>query len=308
MTAGFTPEQIADIQKFFENNDFTSFMSVERRPAPSGKEAVVFKKAKDIFKANWLKNLLPLGVKRPMKNFSNDFPIRFLQNMDGDEFAEKIAHLHEDDEEFKKALDTFFEMYGDQIYAGLESYSKNYGRKIEDLTDDEIVFVVEKVSEVLDEELIKVLMLGQKVPEVFAVSRSISTQEDFNVSLPKNLDLINHHNKWTHCKTKLGAPLLFCELSEEEATGIEGAKSFFESADAHTQKEYEEIRDSFAETLNSTDREIYYLREMGYTLKEIASRLGYKSHSSVAKRLNAMSEKFKEFTGYIETNYQKTTE
>lgn len=55
-------------------------------------------------------------------------------------------------------------MYGEQICAEVESYAKNFGRKIEDLTDEEIGFVMEKVSDVLNEELIKVMMLGQQVP------------------------------------------------------------------------------------------------------------------------------------------------
>ena len=83
-------------------------------------------------------------------------------------------------------------------------------------------------------------------------------------------------------------------------TGIEGARSFFERADAHTQKEYEEIRDAFANTLNSTDREIYYMREKGYTHTEIAQRLGYKTHSAVTKRRKAMREKYDEFCGNVE--------
>lgn len=63
-------------------------------------------------------------------------------------------------------------------------------------------------------------MLGQQVPDVYDISTQIRTHEDFNKSLPGNYDLINFHNKWTHCKTKLGAPLLFSELSKEEMTGI----------------------------------------------------------------------------------------
>ena len=184
--------------------------------------------------------------------------------------------------------------------AGIDAYCKNFARKRDEITQEEFEFVLGKLVEVLNEEFIKVLMLGQQVPEVYDISAQIRTHEDFNKSLPGNYDLINFHNKWTHCKTKLGAPLLFSELSEEEMTGLEGARSFFESADAHTQKEYEEIRDAFANTLNSTDREIYYMREKGYTHAEIAERLGYKTHSAVTKRLKAMREKYDEFCGNVE--------
>ena len=66
--------------------------------------------------------------------------------------------------------------------------------------------------------------------------------------------------------------------------------------------EYDEIRDGFAETLSSTDREIYSMREKGYTQEEIARRLGYKSHSAVTKRLKAMREKLDEYLAEIEAN------
>lgn len=89
-------------------------------------------------------------------------------------------------------------------------------------------------------------------------------------------------------------------------TGLEVARNFFKSADAHTQKEYEEIRDAFANTLSTTDREIYYMREQGYTQAEIAERLGYKTHSAVTKRLRAMREKYDEFCGYVENRQKKT--
>jgi len=302
---GYTHEQIKEIQEYFKSHDFTEAISVEHKNNLTGEKAKVYLKAKEFFSQYWLKNLRGIGIKRMMKNFSIQYPLKVLQNADGDYFMEQIAEMYSDDEQLNKAVEQFFEMYGDQICAGLESYAKNFGRKIEDLTDEEIGFVVEKVAEVLNEELIKVMMLGQQVPEVYEVSREIRTHEDFSRVIEGNYDLINFHTKWTHCKTKLGAPLFFSELSPDEVTGIEGARSFFASADQHTQKEYEEIRDIFSESLNSTDREIYYLREQGYTQEEIALRLGYKTHSAVSKRLKAMFEKYNVFCGYVEAHQKE---
>ncbi|MCR5636696.1 MAG: helix-turn-helix domain-containing protein [Clostridiales bacterium] len=302
---GYTPEQIKEIQEYFKSNDFTKVIFVEHKTTLSGEKAKVYQKAKDIFSKYWLNNLKGIGIKRMMKNFSREYPIKLLQSADGDFFTEEIAEMYTDTEQFDKAVEQFLEMYEDQIYAGLDAYCQSFGKKAEDLTDEEIGFVVEKVSDVLNEELIKVMMLGQQVPEVYETTRKIRTHEDFSKAIEGNYDLINFHNKWTHCKTKLGAPLFFSELSLNEATGIEGARNFFASADQHTQKEYEEIRDIFADSLNSTDREIYYMREQGYTLAEIACRLGYKTHSAISKRLKAIFEKYNEFCGYVEANQKE---
>ena len=303
---GYTPEQVKEIQEFFKNNDFTAMMAVERTASFSGENAKVYKRTKDLFSKYWLNNLGKLGIMRMMKNFTREYPIKALQNADADHFSEQIVDIYSDDEQLGNAVEQFFGMYSGPICAGLEAYSKNFGRDVETLTDEEIMFVVEKVAEVLDEELIKVIMLGQQVPEVYGITAATPAHEDFNRSLSGNFDLINFHDKWTHCKTKLGAPLSLDELIDAEyengSTELEHAKNFFDHADTRTQKEYEELRDAFANTLNSTDREIYILREKGYTQEEIRVKLGYKTHSAVSKRLKIMQGKLHEFIADLEGN------
>lgn len=182
-----------------------------------------------------------------------------------------------------------------KLMLGLDCYAKSVGKEADDLTDEEIHIVVEKVAGVIDETLIKTVMQGQQVPAIFGVSKKIPQHEDFTERL--NQDKINFYNKWTHAKTKLGAPLLFSELSEDETTDIEGAKMFFAN-DPEEEQRYIFLRDEFAKTLNSTDKEIYYLSEKGITQKEIAKRLGYKTHSAVSKRVKIMNKNFKEFLGF----------
>ena len=306
--SGYKPEQIKEIQDFFLYNDFTAMMTIDNKLDLSGEKAELYEKSKSIFSQYWLKNLQGLGINRMMKNFTQDYPVKLLQNADANYFIEQILEICSDPEQFDKVFIRFYDTYEGQLLAGVEAYCKAFGRKKDDLTDDEYEFVLNNVIDVLNEEFIKVLMLGQQVPEIYDISAQIRTHEDFNKFLPGNYDLINFHNKWTHCKTKLGAPLLFSDLSEEEMVGIDGARSFFESADAHTQKEYEEIRNAFASTLDSTDREIYYMREQGYTQTEIAQRLGYKTHSAVTKRLQAIREKYDEFCVNVETMQKEKQE
>ncbi|MBQ3817358.1 MAG: hypothetical protein II802_03715, partial [Clostridia bacterium] len=105
------------------------------------------------------------------------------------------------------------------------------------------------------------------------------------------------HKKWTHSDAKLGAPLFFSELSENEATDIEGARNFFGSNPGMEIK-YNFLRDEYAKTLDGIDREIYYLSEQGYKQKEIAKKLGYKNHSAVSKRMKKINKDFQEFLGF----------
>ena len=291
----FTPKQLTELQSFFQQNDFTANMALNRDYNSEGEQAEIFIRTKKIFGEYWLGNLRKLGVKRKMKNFSKDYPVNFLENADADYFSEQISEIYADPDKLSEYIDRFFEMYEEPVMLGLDSYAKSVGKEVDDLTDDEIHTVVEKVAGVIDETLIETVMQGQQVPQIFGISKKIPQHEDFTEQL--NQDKINFYNKWTHANTKLGAPLLFSELSEDESTGIEGARNFFDNNPAEEQR-YKFLREEFAKTLNSTDREIYYLAEQGYKQKEIAKRLGYKTHSAISKRMKIMNKDFKEFLGF----------
>lgn len=291
----FTPEQLDELQSFFQNNDFTANMTLKRECNLKGEQAEIFVRIKKIFGNYWLANLRPLGVNRKMKNFSKDYPVNLLENADADYFSEQISEIYTDPDKLNEYINRFFEMYGEPVMLGLDCYAKSVGKEVDSLTDEEIHNVVEKVAGVIDETLIETVMQGQQVPAIFGVSKKIPQHEDFTERL--NQDKINFYNKWTHCKTKLGAPLFFSELSEDESTNIEGVKNFFANDPAEEQR-YIFLRDEFAKTLNSTDKEIYYLSEKGLTQKEIADRLGYKTHSAVSKRMKIMNKDFKKFIGF----------
>ena len=291
----FTPEQLDELQSFFQNNDFTANMTLNRECYLKGEQAEIFVRIKKIFGEYWLGNLRPLGVNRKMKNFSKDYPVNFLENADADYFSEEISKIYANPEMLNRNIDRFFEMYEEPVMLGLDCYAKSVGKEADDLTDEEIHTVVEKVAGVIDETLIETVMQGQQVPAIFGISRKVPQHEDFTEKLSQ--DKINFYNKWTHANTKLGAPLLFSELSEDEATNIEGAKLFFAN-NPEEERRYIFLRDEFAKTLNDTDREIYYLLEKGITQKEIAKRLGYKTHSAVSKRMKIMNKDFKKFLGF----------
>ena len=290
-----TLEQKDELVAFFQNNDFTANMALEREHNFEGEQAKIYVRTKKIFGEYWLGNLRNLGVKRKMKNFSKDHPVNFLENADADYFSVQISEIYTDTDKLSECIDRFFEMYGESVMLGLDCYAKSVGKEIDDLTDDEIHTVVEKVAGVIDKTLIETVMQGQQVPQIFGISRKVPQHEDFAEKLSQ--DKINFYNKWTHANTKLGAPLFFSELSEDESTGIEGARNFFNNNPAEEQR-YKFLREEFAKTLNSTDREIYYLAEQGYKQKEIAQHLGYKTHSAVSKRMKIMNKDFKKFLGF----------
>ena len=92
----FTPEQLSELQSFFQNNDFTANMTLNRECNLKGEQAEIFVRIKKIFGEYWLGNLRPLGVNRKMKNFSKDYPVNFLENADADYFSEEISKIYTD--------------------------------------------------------------------------------------------------------------------------------------------------------------------------------------------------------------------
>ena len=53
--------------------------------------------------------------------------------------------------------------------------------------------------------------------------------------------------------------------------------------------------EAFTTTLSERDRQILQLKADGFTLKEIAAKVGYQNHSAVSKRIQHISGKFAEY-------------
>lgn len=53
----------------------------------------------------------------------------------------------------------------------------------------------------------------------------------------------------------------------------------------------------FMKTLAGKDKQILEMRMEGYTLEEIADKLGYANHSGVLKRIRKVGQAYEKFTG-----------
>ena len=94
-------------------------------------------------------------------------------------------------------------------------------------------------------------------------------------------------------------------LAENDFTRTISVGHTLELDPEETELMYIGLRDAFAQELTETDRIIYYLREQGCSGRTIAKRLGYKSRSTVSKRLKAMKERFDRFVKTVEADIQE---
>ncbi len=283
------------LQAYYETHDFTGSIPAfdDKKYTPA--QLQIYAKAKKFFAQSWLKLLPETGNKRSMRNFSKNYPLNCLKEGDAAYIADMVAEIMGDAEQFKASVDKFFSDLQEPLEAGFKACAKAHGKTPEELTDEEIEDVVDKLAGLFMEEMINALMTAQKTPEIFAALHKGDTKftahEDFNDSVCENHDKINFLKRWTHSDTQLGAALSLEEVMASNMDAVENASDFFSPAES-TEEAYMELRNGFLATLSEDDRVIFIMRENGKTQKEIAEALGYKTHSAVTKRLQAMREQF----------------
>ena len=286
------------LQTYYETHDFTGSIPAfdDKKYTPA--QLQIYAKAKKFFAQSWLKLLPETGNKRSMRNFSKNYPLNCLKEGDAAYIADMVAEIMGDEERFKASIDKFFSDLQEPLEAGLRSCAKAHGKTLEELTDEEIEDVVDKLAGLFMEEMINALMTAQKTPEIFAAlhkgDTKLTAHEDFNDSVCENHDKINFLKRWTHSDTQLGAALSLEAVMASNMDAVENAADFFSPTES-MEEAYMELRNGFFATLSEDDRTIFIMRENGKTQKEIAEALGYKTHSAVTKRLQAMREQFENF-------------
>ena len=133
-----TLAQKDELVAFFQNNDFTANMALEREHNSEGEQAKIYVRTKKIFGEYWLGNLRNHGANRKMKNFPKDHLVNFLENADADYFSEQVSEIYTDPDKLNEYVDRFFEMYEQPVMLGLDCYAKSVSKEIDDLSDEEI--------------------------------------------------------------------------------------------------------------------------------------------------------------------------
>ena len=96
--------------------------------------------------------------------------------------------------------------------------------------------------------------------------------------------------KWYHTRSKRVQTVSLEECMEDEDSKIHSLTA--PEGDFTGQVEGEDFCQRFKATLSDKDMAILELRVEGYTFEEIADRLGYKTHSAVVKRMEAIKKRF----------------
>jgi hypothetical protein len=282
---------VDELKEYFRNNDYTTAQSTFNPSRANPRLLSMYMKAKGFFKEKWLSVQKSMGGKGSLKNFSANYPLQVLEKADEDLIAGTVGDILLDDELTTQIIDSYFAMMEEPLNTGFNAYAASVGKFPDDLTDEEVKMVVDKVTDLFLTEMMSLMMQSQSVPEILGVAKKNGAHEDFNPNVGDNRDKKDFIRKWDHIRTKLGKPLSLDELAISDPSALEDSQTVFGTSD----EEYVALEQQFLDTLNGTDREIYLMRQEGLTQQEIASRLGYKSHSAVTKRMEKMKKALIDF-------------
>lgn len=147
-----------------------------------------------------------------------------------------------------------------------------------------------------DPEYVRALfeaVVGQAIEEqgwgpMLEVVREMPCDEDFekwDTNVRKDF-----LRKWYHTRSKRVQTVSLEECMEDEDSKIHSLPA--PEGDFTGQVEGEDFCQRFKATLSEKDMAVLELRLEGYTFGEIADRLGYKTHSAVVKRMEAIKKRF----------------
>ncbi len=279
----FSPEQLDILRKGFQLHDIAQGVPLSGYDDIPAEQAKSYQALRKQVRDTLLGILPDFNMDRNMRNFSDNYPVNLLIDADAQVVAGQAAQILSDEQQTLDAVDRFLELFEPLLETASESYCAAKGKTEDDLTDEDIERITQRVVKVVNEELMTAVMLGQQVPEILGVVRDSPAHEDYPVGA--NDDSINFYKKWNHSDTKVGT-MLSLDAMEDSVPG--------KSAE-DKEKDYRLFRESFLKTLDETNRRIFALKEQGRTQEQIAKALGFRTHSAVSKRLKTIQQRFRQF-------------
>lgn len=124
------------------------------------------------------------------------------------------------------------------------------------------------------------LMQVESVPDILGASKEIGAHEDFATTANTNFDKVDFNRQWDHTRTRVGELESLDQMEDIEHKTPELATEFSEDDPQAQLEMVETIKEFYAFLGDETDVKIFKLKANGYTQKQIAERLGFKTHSS----------------------------
>ena len=286
---------IAELKAFFREHDFSTQVSKYDPMVATDEQNRVYIKAKKYFLSSWNQQMKVLTGKGSLINFTSNAPVRCLEEANENLVAGAVMEILTDETLCECIIDSMLTTLEGDITAELDKYAKAHNKSVEDLTESEFAFVFDQFSDLFLSVMINKLMQVERVPEIMGVSKEIGAHEDFATTANTNFDKVDFNRQWDHTRTRVGELESLNQMEDLEHKTPDSATEFSdEDPQAHLEM-METIKEFYAFLGDETDINIFKLKANGYTQKQNAERLGFKTHSAVGKRLKKIEEKRLEF-------------
>ena len=290
---------IEELKTFFRNHDFSMQRSKYNPGNATDTQNRIYIKAKKHFLSAWNKQMKVLTGKGSLINFTSDAPVRRLEEANEKLVAGTVLEILTNETLCESIIDSMLTASEGDIDAELEKYAKTHNKAVEDMPEAEFALLFDKFADLFLGVMMNKLLLAESVPEIMDVSKKIATHEDFAWTAGTNYDKIDFNRQWNHTRTKTGAMESLDQMKEFEHNEPESATEFsYDDPQAHLDL-IATIKAFYAFLGDETDVKIFKLTANGYTQKQIAERLGFKTHSAVGKRMKKIEEKRQTFVQQI---------
>ena len=227
---GRTPT-VEEMKDYFKKNDYTTAPSPFDASRASQKDMKVFLKAKNVFKKFWLNNQATFGGRTSFDEYSENHPLVVLEQADENLIAGSVTNIIKDEKLYEEMIESFFSAMQPQIALAIDTYAQKNNKSADDLTDEEIEFVIDKFVDLFLDTMVNLQMQSQSVPELIKGTNEIGTHEDFSDRFDENFSRADFYRKWDHTRTKMGKIFSFSEVTEDADAQAELEENF---AEAHT--------------------------------------------------------------------------
>ena len=286
---------IAELKAFFRDHDFSTQVSKYDPMAATDEQNHVYIKAKKYFLSSWNKQMKLLTGKGSLINFASNAPVRRLEEANENLVAGAVMEILTDETLCEHIIDSMLNALEGDITAELEKYAKMHNKTVEELTEEEFAFVFDQFADIFLGVMMNKLMQVESVPDILGVSKEIGAHEDFANTANTNFNKVDFNRQWDYTRTRVGEMESLDQIEDFEYKTPESATEFSdEDPQAHLEM-METIKEFYEFLGDESDVKIFKLKANGYTQKQIAERLGFKTHSAVGKRLKKIEEKQKVF-------------
>lgn len=288
-----------EMREYFIKNDYTTAKSDFDVSRVSQAQAKLYMKAKKFFLAAWLKQQEAMGGEASLKNFSDNYPLKLMEQKDEELIVGTVGKILGDEEQTALVIGSFFDQTQPQFMLAFNAYAASVNKNVDDLTDDEIEMVTGKVADAFYETMMELLMKSQGIPEVINLTKKVVNQTHQDFPEGNNYRKTDFQRAFYHTRTQMDTILSLDEFQENGYDMDEGARNFFDQIEDEIDPAEEDEKENliltaYYQILDNVEREILELRIKKFTNEDIAKQLGYKTQSAISKRLAKMRKKFDE--------------